>query len=109
MVKCLAVIPARIGSTRLSAKPLASIRGTPMVRLVYENAVATELFDEGIVATDDERIREVIAAAGGRAGMTRADHARGADPVAEGARKANARIVVTIQSELPFVHPPLLA
>jgi 3-deoxy-manno-octulosonate cytidylyltransferase (CMP-KDO synthetase) len=109
MVKCLAVIPARIGSTRLSAKPLASIQGTPMVRLVYENAVATELFDEVIVATDDERIREVIAAAGGRAVMTRADHASGTDRVAEVAEKADAEIVVNIQGDLPFVSHPLLA
>ena len=109
MVKCLAVIPARIGSTRLSAKPLASIQGTPMVRLVYENAVATELFDEVIVATDDERIREVIAATGGRAVMTRADHASGTDRVAEVAEKADAEIVVNIQGDLPFVSHPLLA
>ena len=109
MVKCLAVIPARIGSTRLPAKPLASIQGTPMVRLVYENAVATELFDEVIVATDDERIRDVITAAGGRAVMTRADHASGTDRVAEVVEKADAEIVVNIQGDLPFVSHLLLA
>jgi 3-deoxy-manno-octulosonate cytidylyltransferase (CMP-KDO synthetase) len=109
MVKCLAVIPARIGSTRLAAKALAPIAGTPMVRVVYENAVATELFDEVIVATDDERIREVITGAGGRALMTRANHASGTDRVAEVAQKIPAEIVVNIQGDLPFVSHPLLA
>jgi len=109
MVKCLAVIPARMGSTRLSQKALASIQGTPMVRWVYENALATELFDEVIVATDDERIRDVIAAAGGRAIMTRAEHASGTDRVAEVAERVDAEIVVNIQGDLPFVSHTLLA
>ena len=109
MVKCLAVIPARMGSTRLSQKALASIQGTPMVRWVYENALATELFDEVIVATDDERIRDVITAAGGRAVMTRAEHTSGTDRVAEVAERVDAEIVVNIQGDLPFVSHTLLA
>jgi len=109
MAKCLAVIPARIGSTRLAAKALAPIAGKPMVRLVYENAVATELFDEVVVATDDERIRDVITEAGGRAIMTRADHASGTDRVAEVAQTIPAEIVVNIQGDLPFVSHSLLA
>ena len=109
MVNCLAVIPARIGSTRLAAKPLALINGKPMVVHVYENAVATELFDDVIVATDDEAIRDAIVAAGGNAVMTRADHASGTDRVAEVARKSDAEIIVNIQADLPFVSHGLLA
>jgi len=109
MLKVLAVIPARIGSTRLSSKPLASIQGKPMVRLVYENAVATELFDEVIVATDDERVRDVITEAGGRAMMTSPDHPSGTDRVAEVAKKTPAEVIVNIQGDLPFVNHTLLA
>jgi 3-deoxy-manno-octulosonate cytidylyltransferase (CMP-KDO synthetase) len=109
MFKVLAVIPARIGSTRLSGKPLAMIRGKPMVRHVYENAVATELFDEVVVATDDDAIRDAIAAAGGKAVMTRPDHPSGTDRVAEVARVMPAEIVVNIQGDLPFVGHALLA
>jgi 3-deoxy-manno-octulosonate cytidylyltransferase (CMP-KDO synthetase) len=109
MLKTLAVIPARMGSTRLAGKPLALIQGKPMVRLVYENTVATELFDDVVVATDDERIREVILAAGGRALMTRPDHASGTDRVAEVAETVDAEILVNIQGDLPFVCHALLA
>jgi 3-deoxy-manno-octulosonate cytidylyltransferase (CMP-KDO synthetase) len=109
MVNCLAVIPARIGSTRLAAKPLALINGKPMVVHAYEHALATELFDEVIVATDDEGIRQAIADAGGKAVMTRADHASGTDRVAEVAKKTDAEIIVNVQADLPFVSHGLLA
>ena len=109
MVKCLAVIPARIGSTRLAAKPLALIHGRPMVVHVYENTVATELFDDVVVATDDEGIREAVATAGGKAVMTGAGHASGTDRVAEVAKKSDAEIVVNVQADLPFVSHGLLA
>ena len=108
MLKTMAVIPARMGSTRLAGKPLALIQGKPMVRLVYENTVATELFDDVVVATDDERIREVILAAGGRVAMTRPDHVSGTDRVAEVAETAGAEIFVNIQGDLPFVCHDLL-
>ncbi|MBI2963507.1 MAG: 3-deoxy-manno-octulosonate cytidylyltransferase [Deltaproteobacteria bacterium] len=100
--KVLAVIPARFASTRLSGKPLALIRGVPMVRRVYESAAATGLFDELIVATDDGRIRDCVEAAGGRARMTRAEHASGTDRVAEVAAASDADVVVNIQGDLPF-------
>jgi len=80
-----------------------------MVRLVYENAVGTELFDEVVVATDDERIRDVIADAGGRAVMTSPDHPSGTDRVAEVAKKTPAEVIVNIQGDLPFVNHALLA
>jgi 3-deoxy-manno-octulosonate cytidylyltransferase (CMP-KDO synthetase) len=109
MLKTLAVIPARMGSTRLAGKPLALIHGKPMVRLVYENTVATELFDDVVVATDDERIRAVILAAGGRAVITRTDHVSGTDRVAEVAETVDAEIFINIQGDLPFVCHALLA
>jgi len=109
MVKVLAVIPARFGSTRLAGKPLALIDGKPMVRVAYESVVATDLFDEIVVATDDERIREVIADTGGRVVMTRADHASGTDRVAEVAQQSDADVVVNIQGDLPFVTSGLVS
>jgi 3-deoxy-manno-octulosonate cytidylyltransferase (CMP-KDO synthetase) len=109
MVKVLAVIPARFGSTRLAGKPLALIDGKPMVRVAYESVVATDLFDEIVVATDDERIREVIADTGGRVVMTRADHASGTDRVAEVAQQSDADVVVNIQGDLPFVTSALVS
>jgi 3-deoxy-manno-octulosonate cytidylyltransferase (CMP-KDO synthetase) len=109
MVKVLAVIPARFGSTRLAGKPLALIHGKPMVRVVYESVAATELFDEIVVATDDERIRDAIEHAGGRAVMTRPDHESGTDRVAEVAETSDADVVVNVQGDLPFVTNALLS
>jgi 3-deoxy-manno-octulosonate cytidylyltransferase (CMP-KDO synthetase) len=109
MVKVLAVIPARFGSTRLAGKPLALIDGKPMVRVAYESVVATELFDDVVVATDDERICRAIADARGRVVMTRADHASGTDRVAEVAQKSDADVVVNIQGDLPFVTSALVS
>jgi 3-deoxy-manno-octulosonate cytidylyltransferase (CMP-KDO synthetase) len=101
--KVIAVIPARYGSTRLPGKPLAEIAGRPLVRHVAEGAVATGLFDEVIVATDDRRIAAAVAGSGARAVMTRADHPSGTDRIAEVARKSDADVVVNIQGDLPFV------
>ena len=106
--KVIAVIPARYGSTRLPGKPLAEIAGRPLVRHVAEGAVATGLFDEVIVATDDRRIVDAVAGSGARAVMTRADHPSGTDRIAEVAAKSDAEIVVNIQGDLPFVPRALV-
>jgi 3-deoxy-manno-octulosonate cytidylyltransferase (CMP-KDO synthetase) len=108
MSKILAVIPARFASTRLAGKPLALIDGIPMIQRVYESTVATHVFDDVVVATDDARIRDCVAAAGGRAVMTRADHPSGTDRVAEVAADCEADIVVNVQGDLPFVRRDLV-
>ena len=67
------LIPARYASTRLPGKPLADIAGKPMVVRVAERALesgATRV----VVATDDVRVRDAVAAHGLAACMTRADH-----------------------------------
>jgi 3-deoxy-manno-octulosonate cytidylyltransferase (CMP-KDO synthetase) len=103
MAKIVAVIPARHGSTRLPAKALATIAGKPLVRRVAEGTLATGLFDEVFVATDDFRIVEAVEGSGARAVMTREDHASGTDRVAEVAATLDADLVVNVQCDLPFV------
>src|SRR5262249_60650524 len=77
------VIPARFASTRLPGKPLLSDTGRPLIRHVVEAARRARSLDRVVVATDDRRIADAVAAFGGEAVMTRADHATGTDPVAE--------------------------
>ena len=79
-VKCtpLIIIPARIGATRLPRKPLADIAGKPMIRHVWERAVAGGLAPVW-VASDDAEVCQVIKAAGGNAVMTSRDHPSGSD------------------------------
>lgn len=59
MMKRYAVIPARYESSRFPGKPLALLNGKPVLRHVYERVLASELFDEVIIATDDLRISSV--------------------------------------------------
>lgn len=103
--RALCVIPARYGSTRLPAKPLADIHGWPMIRHVYENAARAKLIDGVVVATDDRRIFDAVTAFGGRAVMTGAHHASGTERVVEVAGRLAARIYVNVQGDEPLVRP----
>jgi 3-deoxy-manno-octulosonate cytidylyltransferase (CMP-KDO synthetase) len=85
------------------------IEGKPLIRRVYEGAAESGIFDEVIVATDDSRIADAVGAFGGRAVMTRADHASGTDRVAEAVSTVAADVVVNVQGDLPFVNRALLA
>ena len=78
----LILIPARMASTRLPGKPLADIAGLPMIVQVLRRAEAARL-GPVVVATDDETIATAVEKAGGRAVMTRADHASGSDRIFE--------------------------
>jgi len=96
------IIPARYGSTRLPGKPLHEICGKSMIQRVYEACQGAASLDDLIVATDDERILEAVTAFGGKAVMTRADHASGTDRLAEVAVGLDTEIVVNIQGDQPF-------
>lgn len=100
-MKVLAVIPSRFAAVRYPGKPLAVILDKPMVQWVYEAAAAARLVDEVAVATDDERIAAVVKAFGGKARMTRSDHANGTERIAEVAAASNADIVVNVQGDEP--------
>ncbi len=106
--KVLGVIPARYGSTRLPGKPLIEIAGKPMIQHVYERASDAVLLDELIVATDDERIVEVVESIGGTAMMTKSDHKTGTDRVAEVARKVGADFTINIQGDEPLISPNII-
>jgi len=99
------VIPARYGSTRLPAKALALIHGTPLIQHVYEQARQARRLSEVLVATDDERIMQAVAKFGGRAVMTSPAHRSGTDRVAEAARALEAQVIINIQGDEPLIHP----
>lgn len=103
------VIPARYASTRLPGKPLVDLAGAPMIVRVLERASRSGA-EEVIVATDDERVRDAVAAAGGDARMTRPEHPSGSDRIAEVARAAAwpaETIVVNLQGDEPLLPPDL--
>lgn len=99
------IIPARYASSRLPAKALAQLQGQTMIERVYRRALLAKSLDAVVVATDDERIRDVVAAAGGRVVMTDSRHRSGSDRVAEVARELDYDIVVNVQGDLPLLEP----
>lgn len=98
-----AVIPARYGSTRFEGKPLALILGKPMIQYVYEGVCQSRLIDQVYIATDDQRIMEVVRSFGGKAVLTSPDHPTGTDRVAEVARNLRADIIVNVQGDEPLI------
>ena len=103
--KVIAVIPARWGSSRFPGKPLALIKGKPMIQWVFEQTSKAKSVSEVIVATDDSRILDTVNNFGGNAIMTSANHESGTDRVAEVIRNKNCEIVVTVQGAEPLIPP----
>lgn len=108
-MKTLCVIPARYASSRLPGKPLALIGDKPMIRWVYEQAVAADQIDRVIVATDDLRIKEAVEAFGGEVEMTATDLTSGTDRVAAVAKNHDVDVVINLQGDEPFVSSDLLS
>lgn len=104
-MNAIAVIPARYGSTRLPGKPLAMIKGKPMVQRVYEQCRKARSIDKVIVATDDKRIMKCVEEFGGYAVMTSRRHQSGTDRVIEAVKDINCRIVVNVQGDEPYIDP----
>jgi 3-deoxy-manno-octulosonate cytidylyltransferase (CMP-KDO synthetase) len=102
----LAVIPARLGATRLPRKPLRLLGGVPLVVRVWERVRDMQVADRVVVATDSDEIAQAIRAQGGQAVMTRADHPSGTDRVAEVAERAEFAAygaILNIQGDEPFM------
>jgi len=104
----IVLIPARMAATRLPGKPLADIHGTPLIVHVWRRAVMAQI-GEVVVATDSPDIAEVVARAGGRVQMTRADHASGSDRIHEAVSALDPTglhdAVVNVQGDLPTIAP----
>lgn len=101
----LAVIPARLGATRLPRKPLRLLGGAPLIVRVWEHVRALGVADEVVVATESDEVVSAVAAAGGRALLTDAEHPSGTDRVAEVAARADFAvhdIVLNVQGDEPF-------
>lgn len=103
-MKTIAIIPSRYGSTRFPGKPLALIKGKPMIEWVVENVKKTNKVDDVYVATDDSRIFDVVNNFGGKAIMTSDKHTCGTDRLAECAeilKLDDEDIILNIQGDEP--------
>jgi 3-deoxy-manno-octulosonate cytidylyltransferase (CMP-KDO synthetase) len=112
MADVLIVIPARMASIRLPGKPLADIAGEPMIVHVLRRAEAAAI-GPVVVATDSPEIEAAVQKAGGRAVMTRSDHASGSDRIYEALGKVDpghrAAIIVNLQCDYPTLKPSEIA
>jgi len=108
----LAVIPARLGATRLPRKPLRLLGGVPLVVRVLERVQSLGLADRVVVATETDEVAEVVQAAGGEALLTSHAHPSGTDRVAEVAAHpafAAFEIIVNVQGDEPFMRGDAMA
>jgi 3-deoxy-manno-octulosonate cytidylyltransferase (CMP-KDO synthetase) len=108
----IVLIPARLKATRLPDKPLAEIGGEPMIVHVWRRACEAGI-GPVVVATDASAIAEAVEKAGGRAVMTRNDHASGSDRIFEAVEAIDPRrrhdVVVNVQGDLPTIDPRAIA
>jgi 3-deoxy-manno-octulosonate cytidylyltransferase (CMP-KDO synthetase) len=105
-LKVIAVIPARYLSTRLEGKLLLPLAGKPLILHTVERAKAASNIDRVIVATDDDRIKQAVEAAGHEAVLTSNAHQSGSDRIAEVAESFEpGTIIVNIQGDEPLISP----
>lgn len=102
----LAVIPARLGATRLPRKPLRLLGGLPLVVRVWQHVIDMAVADAVVVATDAADIVDAVIAAGGDVVLTSERHPSGTDRIAEVARRpeyTKFSVIVNVQGDEPFV------
>lgn len=113
-MRVIAVIPARMASTRFPGKPLANILGLPMIGHVYFRSKMSRLLDDIYVATCDNEIVDYINSVGGKAVMTGDTHERASDRCAEAMLKIEAEtgkpvdVLVMVQGDEPMLRPNML-
>ena len=110
MGKIVGIIPARWASTRFPGKMLHPIAGKPLIQRVWERCQQARWLDRVIVATDEARIAETVAAFGGEAVMTSPDFQSGTDRIAAAAARLDADVshLINIQGDEPTISPALI-
>lgn len=104
-MKIIGIIPARYASTRFPGKPLVMLGDKQIIERVYRQVEG--ILDEVVVATDDKRIFDAVAAFGGKVVMTSTEHRSGTDRVMEAYSILGEKydVIVNIQGDEPFIQP----
>lgn len=108
-MRSIAVIPARLGSTRLPRKMLREIAGRPLVGWVYEAVQSSSLLSDVIVATDSEAILAACRQHGWKAQMTSAAHRSGTERVHQISTSVAADVYLNVQGDEPLVRAEQIA
>src|SRR5688572_19680786 len=99
----VAVIPARYAATRFPGKLMQLLGGKAIIRHVYENSIATNLFNDVFVVTDSDIIYNEITKNGGKAIMSKKEHESGSDRIAEAVADMDVDIIINVQGDEPFI------
>src|SRR6266480_5507829 len=108
-MKAIAVIPARLASTRLQRKALRDLAGLPMVGQVYRGVAASPWLADVIIATDAGEIMDVCQKNGWHACMTSPTHRSGTERVHEVSNQISADIYLNVQGDEPLTRPEHIA
>lgn len=106
-MKAIAIIPARLASTRLPRKMLREISGQPLIARVYQAVRSCPLLEDVIVATDSEEILQVCRQHGWKAQMTSSAHRSGTERVHEVANSpelGGCEVYMNIQGDEPLTR-----
>ncbi|HTO15259.1 MAG TPA: 3-deoxy-manno-octulosonate cytidylyltransferase [Edaphocola sp.] len=107
-MRIIALIPARLGSTRLAQKLLIDLEGKTVIQRTYEATVDTGLFDKVIVVTDSEAIANIVRDCGGEIIISEGEYESGTDRIAAIASSLDADVFVNVQGDEPFVKKSAL-
>lgn len=108
-MKAIAVIPARLASTRLPRKMLREIGGKPLIGIVYEAVRSAPGLVGVVIATDSEEILSVCKQNGWNAQMTSHHHRSGTERVQEISSRESADVYINVQGDEPLVRAEQLA
>ena len=101
----VAIIPARLESSRLPGKALVDIHGIPMILHVYKRCLLASKINDVYVATDNQQIADVVRSGGGKVLLTRSDHKNGTERIAEAAEQIDCEIIVNVFGDEALVNP----
>ena len=106
-MKVLGLIPTRLGSTRLPAKPLLEISGIPLIIHTYKRAMLSKKFDDVIICCDDKKISNVAKKFKAKCVLTSKHHNNGTERITEVLlkQKKTYDLIVDIQGDEPLISP----
>ena len=110
----IAIIPARMASSRFPGKPMAPIHGIPMIGHCYYRSKMSSSLDAVYIATCDEQISSYASSIGANCIMTSHTHERASDRIAEAMltieneSDAQHDIIVLVQGDEPMIHPEMI-
>jgi 3-deoxy-manno-octulosonate cytidylyltransferase (CMP-KDO synthetase) len=107
-MKTIAVIPARMDSSRFPGKPIAKILGRTMLEHIYKRVTMSSSLDATYIATCDDEIRLAAQDFGAPVIMTARTHERASDRVAEAVTNIDAELIVMVQGDEPMTHPDMI-